>query len=519
MIRKSAYSFVGILSTVLIIVMQLILASWLKYPLIHNPTQYWILLIAILFFISIICLFVFIKKKSDLYFIGILVAFSIPKLIAMCTLKFIPKSDMWTYDFQAKMRLANYSWDYMFKHGWLDIANMAPHVFHISSIYHGLYWITGLDLVIIQLLNITLSAICAYLIYSIVKFYFDNELSVLAGMIFFFMPSNYIYSVLIGAEYIQMFASLVSIYFFIRLLDDKYANTTKRKWLYMVLSLIFLIVAQLIKPNMIIYAIAYLILSVFVLAKKLHQHNIKMESILVATMLFIFTTFSLTANKIDQVFYRMPIANTIVETNYTLATGLNYKSGGMYSYDIINHVEKINHSKVPPETKFKQWNTYLAKKKTDNFNYLKKHHLFPSFIKTKLSVLIDPRFGFKLTYFQYKNYFTKSQLNLKDTYNNTLLVFTVVYQVLLFTAIIISSLYALCILIKSKSKNDSFDIYFLANLLNIGILITSIAVEVQPRYQMSIYVPWILILGSSMSIIEKYKTSYKHNLLGAIIYK
>jgi len=497
MIKKIVYFGISILFLFFMVFLQIRLCPLWLHKIFKSPYLVFVLMVAFVFFLIVLILFTLLKRTSSLYFVLLLFLLSLPKLLIIFLLKLTPKSDMWTYDLEAKMRLAGYSWNYLFEKGWLDISNISPHVFHIASFFRAFYWLSGMNLMIIQLTNVVLCALCSYLIYSIVKFFFNNSSGLLASLLLFFSPSNYVYSCLIGAEYIQMFAILVSIYFYIRILDIKNISSIKRKVFFMILSLIALLIAESIRPNMIVYASAMFIFGIFSI-KSGNTLTMKQAKVLITLFFCLFCLFSFNSNKIDRLIYQMPIANRSVETNYTLATGFNYETKGMYSSDIITNLEKINHANLTPDTKFMLWNHFLTKKRKDNYNFLKTHSLFWELFKHKLDILLDSRFGFKLLYFSFEDYFNEKNNILPTFYNEALLVFCFVYQQLLLLSI---SVLTLLSLIHLRYMSNEYTVCFFAAIVNIGVLLSSILVEVQPRYQMSMYVPWMLSIGFSYGFL------------------
>lgn len=164
------------------------------------------------------------SRRFTGWYLLTLVLASLPKLGLIFLLPIKPQSDMWSYNFEAQMLLARFSWQDLFDKQWLDFSVISPHVFHISSTFHWIYWLTFSHYQVIQLVNIVLVAICSWLIFVLLRRIVSRTAGLIGGLIFFFIPSNYVYSCLMGAEYFQLTAFLLALLGLYRLITSDHGR-------------------------------------------------------------------------------------------------------------------------------------------------------------------------------------------------------------------------------------------------------------------------------------------------------
>ncbi|WP_288530503.1 hypothetical protein [uncultured Secundilactobacillus sp.] len=446
------------------------------------------------------------SRRFTGWYILTLVLASLPKLGLIFLLPIKPQSDMWSYNFEARMLLARFSWQDLFNKHWLDFSVISPHVFHISSTFHWIYWLTFSHYQVIQLVNIVLVAFCSWLIFVLLRQIVSRTAGLIGGLIFFFIPSNYVYSCLMGAEYFQLTAFLLALLGLYRLIISNHG----RFWRAALWIIVCLLLVNFYRPTGVVILMAIGLWLVFRIAtnKMSWQRRLLMVVLIVGPVLLV----DQQSTNLDRLAYGIPIADRSVETAYTLATGWNRESSGMYNYDIVNRIEAINRSQQSTAQKFASMQAYLTDNWHKNLSATLHRRELLAFLQTKLKILVNGNFGFNF-------FFVENQVRLKyykidrDQWRSPITAFTTAFQLVLFTVLLGTSLVGL---LMAWSQYRSWRVqngFLLMNLLLDGLVLSSLLVEVQPRYQIIWYVPMALLAGAGISYASAAWALYRPRVL------
>ncbi|MBT9671635.1 hypothetical protein GPK34_06285 [Secundilactobacillus kimchicus] len=446
------------------------------------------------------------SRRFTGWYLLTLVLASLPKLGLIFLLPIKPQSDMWSYNFEAQMLLARFSWQDLFDKQWLDFSVISPHVFHISSTFHWIYWLTFSHYQVIQLVNIVLVAICSWLIFVLLRRIVSRTAGLIGGLIFFFIPSNYVYSCLMGAEYFQLTAFLLALLGLYRLITSDHG----RFWRAALGLIVCLLLVNFYRPNGVVILMAIGLWLVFRIGG--NQAGWRKRLLMVALIAGPVLLVDQQSTNLDKLVYGIPIADRSVETAYTLATGWNRNSSGMYNYDLVNRIEEINRSDRPVAQKFTTMQDYLTDNFHKNFSTTLHRGELLTFLHTKLKILVNGNFGFNFFFVENQAQLNRYHVN-RDQWRSPVTAFTTAFQLVLFTVLLGTSLVGLLMAWSRYRDNRVQNGFLLMNLLLDGLVLSSLLVEVQPRYQIIWYVPMALLAGAGIAYACAAWSLYRPHVL------
>lgn len=218
------------------------------------------------------------------------------------------------------------------------------------------------------------------------------------------------------------------------------------------------------------------------------------------------------STNLDKLAYGIPIADRSVETAYTLATGWNRNSSGMYNYDLVNRIEEINRSDQPVAQKFTTMQDYLTDNFHKNFSTTLHRGELLTFLHTKLKILVNGNFGFNFFFVENQAQLNRYHVN-RDQWRSPVTAFTTAFQLVLFTVLLGTSLVGLLMAWSRYRDNRVQNGFLLMNLLLDGLVLSSLLVEVQPRYQIIWYVPMALLAGAGIAYACAAWSLYRPHVL------
>lgn len=436
-----------------------------------------------------------------------LIMLTIPKFLLIYFFKIKPASDMYSYSVIGGSSASGDSWKWLYLHNGLDLNTLFPHVIHISSTFG---WIDRFFInrpLTIQLFNLVITLITAVLFYYLGRQIGHHFIGVLAALVFYLMPNYYIYSVLLGAEPLWLLCLTIAMLCFNRWRLGHWSMTNGYYWSWLSLTIIFLTFAQLIRPIVLIWALAFVIFTVFTI----HDNHVATHSrtrtahqlsgcLLILTVFLVFMT---TSPKIDRQIYHIPF--TTHTSLYSLVVGSNYHAKGMYDPILINQLEKINHH-CPRSQRDRKMVALLRKQLSHNLRSLQQHHQWLSLLTIKNRIISQPIYGlqlFKQNTRQVDGHPFAN--NLKTPFSRLFISFNFGFQMILNALAILSLLVDWP---NSKHWRIGNGLLLMAIILD-GVLIASSLVEVQSRYQVSWYLPMIILAASAMGRYEPDRPNFK----------
>lgn len=434
---------------------------------------------------------------------------SIPKVIMIYGFRLNPISDMYSYNVLGSSRANGDSWLWLYHVKALDLDSIFPHVLHISNFYHYLYQVVLNSSKIVQWFNVVISVLTAILLVSVVSHFFSRQIGVFASLAFFFLPTWYVYTTLIGAEPVWLFSLLLSMHWTNQLVTY-HSLRDWHLWLCIACILGALYFAQNIRPLSMIITIAY---GLFVWFKfyetqpTVHQHQGDLRKafwvprIGILAVVFIFFGLKQIEPKVDQCLYGVPIANSSIGQTYTLATGTTIKTNGMWSSDLIQKLERYNHDKgLTPAQRFSGFDKVLKKQLKVNISALTRNGLWKDFVYHKNEILMQPDYGPVLFWDNTR----RSDYEWEDLTSfeiGTLTNVTTGAQITILILVLIGLLAQLIPrgdgLRGIREKNGML----VNEIILIGMTLIFTAVEVQSRYQVAFYIPWMFISSLGMSYL------------------
>lgn len=427
---------------------------------------------------------------------------SIPKIIMLYSFRLNLISDMWSYNVLGGSRANGDSWRWLYRLRALDLDSIFPHVIHIGNFYHYLYKVVVNSPKVVQWFNIGISILSAILIMNIVCYFFNRQTGMFAALTFFFLPTWYIYTTLLGAEPVWLFALLLSMSLINRLVT--YQSLKDRHfWMdagWIVVALYF---AQNIRPLSMVIVIAYGLFVWFKFKEPLKRHEnakaIWVPRIGILAVVLVFFGLTQIEPKVDQFLYGVPIAKSSIGQEYTLATGTTVKTGGMWSSTLVKKLEKYNHDRtLTPAEKFSGFDEVLKKQLKVNTDALKKNGKWKSFLFRKNEILMQPDYGPVLFWNNTRrpNYMWEDLTPFEIGFlTNMVTGFPIAVLVLVLIGLFSQLIPKANDLSGIRERNG----VLVNEIVMIGMTLIFMAVEVQSRYQVAFYIPWMVISSLGMS--------------------
>lgn len=445
------------------------------------------------------------------WFLLFSILISIPKVILAIRLPIHPVSDMYSYNVLATSWASGDSWQWMNHVGILDLDSISPHVLHIATFDGFLFKLTTTTPLITEGFNIICVILCATLIVSLAQRFFTRTVGFFSAIIFLLMPNWYFYSSLIGVEPVWLLFQLLGLYFIIRILTSDWQWTSLRFWGVLILAVICLFVAKELRPLTLIIVIAVVILGMFKVPilpeftggltpnQTLTRQYFWKPRLAILLIFGLFFGLNQVSTTIDRSIYQVPIANSSIGLKYTLAVGTDPKTHGMYSPQLINQLEKPNHNhKLSSQQKFAEFDQILSRKLLTNRHGLIAHHQTSQVITTKNEELMDPNYGIVLLDMNTNQPISSRSLIAKSLVPPVTTISTAVQLNILFLVLIGLSIQLIpekTSQLQQRRQNG----VLLCALILVGFTLIFMAVEVHSRYQISFYIPWVLLAGVGMN--------------------
>jgi hypothetical protein len=240
---------------------------------------------------------------------------TIPKIMLIGLFKISPVSDIYSYTNLGGSSASGDSWRWMYSNGGLDLNPLFPSVIHISSAFG---WIDRLFInkpFTIQLFNILITLTTAVLIYYFGRQIGNHFVGILSSLLFYLIPTYYIYSVLPGYEPLWLLLLVISSLCFNRWRLGHWQISNSYYWGWLLMTIVSLILAQLIRPLTPIWVLSFF----FFTWMTLHDNHISKAYQKTRTpyqlagsflILIIFTLFLAIAPKVDRQIYHIPLQIT-----------------------------------------------------------------------------------------------------------------------------------------------------------------------------------------------------------------
>lgn len=434
------------------------------------------------------------------WFVAFISIMAIPKLILVFAFKLNPISDMYSYNALGGSAANQDSWAWMYHVGVLDLDSIFPHVLHIANLYNVLFRISINSPKVVQVFNIACSVLTTFLILAIVTYFFNRTIGMFAALTFFFLPTWYLYTTLIGAEPAWLLALFLSMYFLIKLLAYRSLKDW-HPWVTIGLIIVLLFFAQSIRPLSMVFVIGYVCFVWFRLSEQTTKENradFWVPRIGILAVMLGFFALNQLQPRIDRFYFGVPIADAKIGEQYTLATGTNPKTGGVYNYNMILKLEKYNHNqKLTNEQRFAGFEKVLSKQLKANVAGIKAHGTWKHFFYDKNETLMKPDYGPVLFYSNTRKKTDQFQVMPRHMINGLTNLVTGNQVVMLLLVII--GLLAQFVAYRIDSKvNRERNGVLLSDTIMIGLTIIFLLVEVQSRYQIAFYVPRTILSGLGM---------------------
>lgn len=142
----------------------------------------------------------YVRRRNNLFIFTLIMGLTALKLIVLVKFPLSPTSDYFNYHSFAQNLVAGLTWHKMETTGLLGDNMLWPHVINISWFFSVFYSFFFSNIVVGQLVSITLSGVSAFLIYVLVKKILVKPVAVFAALVFQAIPAYWLYSVINAPE-------------------------------------------------------------------------------------------------------------------------------------------------------------------------------------------------------------------------------------------------------------------------------------------------------------------------------
>lgn len=329
---------------------------------------------------------------------------------------------------------------------------------------------TGFKTVVLT--NILLDMIGSYFIYLIGNKLKNKELGIKMMLLWLFNPLQILWCTKALPVIIVNTLFIICIYTFIILLKS---DTIKKKITLSIILGILLGISNSFRPIFIIFLIAMICYYIYNLLIKENKTDIKLINLIIIIIIFI------TCNN----FYSSLVSS---KTNYkignntsgwTLYLGSNLKSNGAW-FEVSEFNEFLNSNEA--EFDVQEIHNYFKEQAINNYKTYSILNLTKLFTK-KYYILTS-----NIPSYTYEN-------TINPLTNNKLTIIYKLYLIIFWITLILN-----CITIKIKNIKNPIIIFLI--ILEIGLILSHLLVEVSPRYFIPLTVPLLLI--------SKLEKSNKH---------
>lgn len=329
---------------------------------------------------------------------------------------------------------------------------------------------TGFKTVVLT--NILLDMIGSYFIYLIGNKLKNKELGIKMMLLWLYNPLQILWCTKALPVIIVNTLFIICIYTFIILLKS---DTIKKKITLSIILGILLGISNSFRPIFIIFLIAMICYYIYNLLIKENKTDIKLINLIIIIIIFITCNnfySSLVSSKTN---YK--IGNNI--SGWTLYLGSNLKSNGAW-FEVSEFNEFLNLNE--DEFDVQEIHNYFKKQAINNYKTYSILNLIKLFTK-KYYILTS-----NIPSYTYEN-------TINPLTNNKLTIICKLYLIIFWITLILN-----CITIKIKNIKNPIIIFLI--ILEIGLILSHLLVEVSPRYFIPLTVPLLLI--------SKLEKSNKH---------
>lgn len=428
------------------------------------------------------------KPITDtLYIIILLISSFITRFLWIYLVPTDPSNDFYLYyDYAVKASkglFTQYDATYPlfpFKFGYPLIVSLAFRLFGTSV------WVA-------KIVNVIVSVATALLLYSIALKIAGKRVGRIAGILYAFWPAQIMYTSVLASEHMFILFSLISVYFFIRLIQSK---SSIHRNAYAVIIGISLAVSQFVRPLSLLYLGIY-IFFIFFYSKwhELTKRDLISKGLIVSALIVTYLIGWTSLTSFVEGYTKVPISKS--SSGFSFLVGTNFDSSGMYNQADANILEEFNYDvkKVHRESVKRAVNRII--------NY---PIGFLNLMEKKFIIQwTSDNYGFYWSTidFTYRTDFTTL---LKEEYKQFQRTSQLYYLVILIFAFL-----SLIFLIRDKKEGNYIWIVFI--LVFLGTVGAFTLFEVQDRYHYPV-IPFLIIMAGygmyqSFEKIKLYRSTNK----------
>lgn len=442
----------------------------------------------------------YVRRRNNLFIFTLIMGLTALKLIVLVKFPLSPTSDYFNYHSFAQNLVAGLTWHKMETTGLLGDNMLWPHVINISWFFSVFYSFFFSNIVVGQLVSITLSGVSAFLIHVLVKKILVKPVAVFAALVFQAIPAYWLYSVINAPEsffLVFLLGTVICYYDALYTVND----TFTRNYFFLGLSLLLLFLANMVRPVGIIWVIVIVLFAIFGLSNRRRpfKHLLAMTAIFAVT----FSILSAAAVPIYRVFYGVDWAPAAVLQNYSLATGTSVTTGGAYNAQVRNETDTLfNQKHVPLDERYTRITQRMSQITRTNLKAIERTGV-TAFLWHKTKNYMDENYGADWLFYNING---KSKAS-KEFAKNTLpfaSVYAVIYFGLFLGLTALAIVAQLLLMFKKRAlSNRRINLMFYSALALDGFFLSAMLPEVQGRYHIILYLPLVVLLALGAQLFSR----------------
>ncbi|MFC6181593.1 hypothetical protein [Lactiplantibacillus daowaiensis] len=476
-----------------------------RLPLTLTPAIWWAGVAILVLLAGILGLARWLATRSTTWLLVTLGGLTVIKLPLIALFRIHPTSDFWNYHALAAYSTQGLTWQTMFAHGSLGDYLIFPHALNIANAFSWEMAFFGQNYVVSQLGNVLLTSLDMLLLYFIGARWLNRQLGISMALIFYSLPAYWLYSTLLnGIEPLFITCILIAMYSLTNVVHPLATTTPWDQWFNLILAWGTTIVANLLRPIMAVWLIGLVLLSGWLALQSVkiwRRYWIRLGLFIVGVALIMGFT-----SPIEDWLYGVQLAPNRIETAYSVATGSNPQTGGMYEDQLMGQVTHTLRVAPSYQVAYQRIAIEMQAATTQHLTQLKQTHAWLPFLNAKLQNLMTEDYGYNWVLY---NLNTNHQLTTTWYHlKSWIVLFSVGGLLSLIGGALISVLIGLGLLATHTDYLNNY--FFYSGLLLDGFVLSALLVEVQGRYHIIIYLPLIFLLTCGIAAWRRWRYQERH---------
>lgn len=206
------------------------------------------------------------SRRQTSWLVASFIGLTLLKFPLVAWLKIAPVGDFKVYHALAVFNAHGLTWHQMLTHGLIGASIASPTTLNVANLFSFSTALGGTNFFISQLINISCTLLDILLLYWLVSRWLSRRLGIMASLIFYCIPSYWLYSTLLnGAEPLLITCLLVMMLALTRALKPLPTASPNDHWFNLIIAGGATLVANMIQPIMISWLVILALFTVIVI--------------------------------------------------------------------------------------------------------------------------------------------------------------------------------------------------------------------------------------------------------------